>query len=305
MTTIAIFGLALISNAQVPNYVPSDGLVGWWPFNGNANDLSVNNNNGVVYGGAVLAPDRFNNPNSAYSYDGINDYISCNRTVQTAFSAACWCKINVVQEFNPLIDAFDANWEIQIKNISPTYYSWTTPLVYSEYVSTSTLTNNIWQHIVYTFADNIAKLYINGSFVEQFTCTPILAGDGIYNFGSSLSGGDQYLNGSLDDIGIWNRALNEEEITSLYFGSSVGINEVSQSNLFSVFPNPVQNEINVNLDPKLVGSLFAIYDITGKSVKTGKINSENTTIEINDLSGGIYTFSVGENKKQTFKVVKE
>jgi hypothetical protein len=112
-------------------------------------------------------------------------------------------------------------------------------------------------------------------------------------------------NGSLDDIGFWNRALTEEEIASLYFGSSLGVNEVSNSNLFSVFPNPAKNEINVNLDPKLVGSLFAIYDNTCRAVKTGKINSENTTIELNDLLVGIYTFIVGENKKQTFKVIKE
>ena len=93
--------------------------------------------------------------------------------------------------------------------------------------------------------------------------------------------------------------------TSLFSGSPLGINEDLQSNLFSVFPNPAQNVINVNLDAKLVGSVFAIYDNIGKVVKKGKINSVNTTIEINDLSGGIYTFSVGENKKQTFKVIKE
>jgi hypothetical protein len=34
--------------AQVPSYVPTNGLVGWWPFNGNANDESGNGNNGTV-----------------------------------------------------------------------------------------------------------------------------------------------------------------------------------------------------------------------------------------------------------------
>jgi hypothetical protein len=111
--------------------------------------------------------------------------------------------------------------------------------------------------------------------------------------------------GYIDDTGIWNRALTEEEITTLYFGSALGINEVSQSNLFSVFPNPAQSEINVNIDSKLVGSVFTIYDNSGKVVKSGKLNSANTTIELNDLSGGIYTFNLGENRKQTFKVIKE
>src|SRR5664280_1057369 len=39
------------------------GLVGYWPFNGNANDLSGNGNNGTVYGGATLTSDRFGNAN--------------------------------------------------------------------------------------------------------------------------------------------------------------------------------------------------------------------------------------------------
>jgi hypothetical protein len=111
--------------------------------------------------------------------------------------------------------------------------------------------------------------------------------------------------GKLDDIGIWNRALTEQEVTSLYSGSSLGVSEVSQSNLFSVFPNPAQSLINVNIEANLVGSVFTIYDNIGKAVKTGKLNSLNTTIDVNDLSGGIYSFNVGGNSKQTFKVIKE
>ena len=49
---------------QVPSYVPTNGLVGYWPFNGNANDESGNGNNGTV-NGATLTTDRFGNSNSA------------------------------------------------------------------------------------------------------------------------------------------------------------------------------------------------------------------------------------------------
>jgi hypothetical protein len=55
----------------------------------------------------------------------------------------------------------------------------------------------------------------------------------------------------------------------------------------------------------LLGSVYIVYDNTGKLALTGKINSENTVIELGNLSDGIYLFSVGENLKQTFKVVKE
>ncbi|MBT5931868.1 MAG: hypothetical protein HOH34_00865, partial [Flavobacteriales bacterium] len=40
--------ISFISFSQVPNYVPTDSLVGWWGFNGNANDESGNGNDGTV-----------------------------------------------------------------------------------------------------------------------------------------------------------------------------------------------------------------------------------------------------------------
>jgi hypothetical protein len=94
-------------------------------------------------------------------------------------------------------------------------------------------------------------------------------------------------------------------IAILTVNNNVGINKVSQSNLFSVYPNPANSQINVKADAKLLGSIYTAYDNTGKVVLSGKINSENTIIDLGNLSGGIYIFSVGENLKQTFKVIKE
>jgi hypothetical protein len=71
---LAIF-IALACNAQPPSYVPTNGLVGWWPFNGNANDESGNGNNGEV-NGASLGQDRTGAANAAYSFDGVNDRIT-------------------------------------------------------------------------------------------------------------------------------------------------------------------------------------------------------------------------------------
>ena len=75
MTVVAFFAITTITLAQVPTYVPTSGLVGWWPFNGNANDESINGNNGVV-NGPILTTDRFGNSNKAYSFDGVNDNIN-------------------------------------------------------------------------------------------------------------------------------------------------------------------------------------------------------------------------------------
>ena len=77
--TALLFIFTLNVFSQVPNYVPTNGLVGYWPFNGNANDESGNGNNGTV-NGATLTTDRFGNANSAYSFDGVDDYIQTNYT---------------------------------------------------------------------------------------------------------------------------------------------------------------------------------------------------------------------------------
>jgi hypothetical protein len=58
----------------------NDGLVAYYPFNGNANDKSGNGNHGTVHG-ATLTEDRFGNADSAYNFDGVYDYIEIKNTV--------------------------------------------------------------------------------------------------------------------------------------------------------------------------------------------------------------------------------
>ena len=73
--TFFLFTFYFASNAQIPSFVPTNGLVGYWPFNGNANDESGNGNNGVV-NGATLTSDRFGNAGKAYNFSASErDYI--------------------------------------------------------------------------------------------------------------------------------------------------------------------------------------------------------------------------------------
>lgn len=51
-------------------------LIAYYPFNGNADDATGNGNNGIPMNGVKLTTDRFGNPNSAYLFDGVDDYIA-------------------------------------------------------------------------------------------------------------------------------------------------------------------------------------------------------------------------------------
>ena len=87
---IALFFVSNVMGQNVPTYVPTNGLLGWWPFNGNANDESGNGYNGTV-NGASLSADRFGNSNKSYEFDGIDDYIKTT-LIQgsiTSYSISC------------------------------------------------------------------------------------------------------------------------------------------------------------------------------------------------------------------------
>lgn len=64
-----LFLLSFIGLSIVFSQIPTSGLVAYYPFNGNANDLSGNSYNGTV-DGATLTLDRFGNANNAYYFDG-------------------------------------------------------------------------------------------------------------------------------------------------------------------------------------------------------------------------------------------
>jgi hypothetical protein len=212
--TTALLSLSTLS--QVPNYVPTNGLVGYWPFNGNANDESGNGNNGTV-NGASLTSDRFGVVNSAYSFDGINDEVFANRIAQSSFSFSGWYNLNANQQYSPIIDAYNGNWELLIESLTPTFVKWISlPNVYEEYFTSQSSNINTWYHLVCSFSNNQVAIFLNGSLIQTFNNISLINTNGLYYFGKSYSGTIQYLNGKLDDIGIWNRALTACEIQDLY-----------------------------------------------------------------------------------------
>jgi hypothetical protein len=94
-------------------------------------------------------------------------------------------------------------------------------------------------------------------------------------------------------------------VALLTVNNNIGVNEFTQDNLFSIYPNPAQTILNVKADSKLIGSNYQILDNVGRVVFTGNLNSQNSTIELVNLSSGIYMFSVGKNINQTFKIIKQ
>ena len=244
--TLLLGVTALTAFTQVPSYVPTIGLVGYWPFNGNANDESGNGNNGTV-NGATLTIDRNGLANKAYGFDG-SDWIevmnSASIQPSTAFSISAWVFVESSQpslggNYTRIINKNHseaqnfATYQL-ITGLNTGYgkagvcirtgsgisggaagiYTWTGA------------TNNVigqYQLIVGTYNGSELKIYQNGTLSSSVNHTGNLFYDsGNLWFGRGKSGSapgtDMFFNGKIDDVGMWNRALTQTEITDLYNG---------------------------------------------------------------------------------------
>ena len=192
---------------------PTDGLIAYYPFNGNANDESGNGNNGTV-NGAVLATGRKGGANHAYEFTkGEDDYISIDGVGHLAYiSISLWGKV---------ISGSNMGWVSKGQGSTQGDYSMKSS---TNIAVTTNGTINIqgnatltdWNHVVYTYDGANARLYINSVLVD--TSTSIASLDN--NF-SSIRLGQYYnsgfsLNGYLDDARIYNRALDQDEIDLLF-----------------------------------------------------------------------------------------
>ena len=70
------------------------------------------------------------------------------------------------------------------------------------------------------------------------------------------------------------------------------------------YPNPVTNEFYLTVNPQFIGSQYVVFDKLGKTVLTGKIDSENKLISFQELAKGFYLVCLGEQMQRTLKVIK-
>jgi hypothetical protein len=237
---INLIGLSGILNAQIP----TDGLVGYWPFNANANDESGNGHDGTV-NGATLTTDRFGNQNSAYSFDGVNDDILTTFVGilgNTSRTISAWVKTETLNDFGTIVtygSVTSANggtdrFMCELRNDGIEGVS--LDIDGSRMTYASDVTSSNWHFYTWVFDNTISnsvsdiKIYVDGvkltDLAESYIPFPAAGiintiSDEPVRFASMNS--TEYFNGSLDDIRIYNRALTETEIGDLYYEDSNGL----------------------------------------------------------------------------------
>ena len=215
--------------------VPVDGLIAYYPFNGNANDESGNGNDGTVYG-ASLTTDRYDNANSAYSFNGIDNYIFVDPAFilsngEGTFSA--WAKFNdltQIQYLGFIGDEHSSSYYISLLRFDPNHQTMSiythNPKSNGYLVGNTIINQDVYYHLVMTSDGSKWDIYING-VKETLTSlvgenTGAWAGD-LFSVDDFMLGAlrfqvpydPAFFNGTLDDVRVYDRALSEEEILLL------------------------------------------------------------------------------------------
>jgi hypothetical protein len=254
LLTLLLIGSISLYAQTVPSYVPTNGLVGWWPFNGNANDQSGNGNHGIPTN-VSFDTNQYGILNSAIYLSG-NGYIelpSLSTINIDNHSFSGWFKSNLstLQLLVYKVDVGTANDEGFGLYIDPTILNGN--LGYSVKLngncnpgngwiranSNSTVIPNTYYHIAGVTNSDSVMLYINGQIVKK-TLRPIGLVD---NCSSSVWLGRDWptnspynFSGNIDEFGIWNRALNHQEIRNIFNECNDSLEFQPQN--FTAYSNP-------------------------------------------------------------------
>ncbi len=254
--------MGLNLSAQVPNYVPTEGLVAWYPFNGNASDESGNEQDGEIVG-AQLTVDRFGLSESAYSFDhtrieiensATNDqfktisfwFMSSSPGIQVAFKQNIYVghgyeRVSCAIQWNGTHfagkEVCNAAW--QYDNVG------------------GDVNDGIWHHYVGILDSTQKRLYIDGTFLDESEFNPEnMCSGGDLIIGQEWDGVPYDFIGDLDDFGFWDRALTEEEIQALWNAPALvpGCTESTACNF--------NEEANIEDDS-------CVYPLFGEDCETG------------------------------------
>lgn len=321
LSLLAIFTLLTTLHAQVPSYVPTNGLVGWWPFNGNANDESGNGNNGTVNGPALIS-DRDGVPSAALSFDGINDLVTIPHSSSLTFGGqqitiSFWVLLPVYQNNGKANNCiYKASYPgLQPFGLRCWFYNIGGSSSIGMYIANGSYNTarsvggnyqqdiglNVWKNVVYTNDNIILNYYVDGVLVASTNNAGTTIGqstDPLYFGGPNQpnQNTDGYFAGHLDDIGIWNRALTPAEIQGLY--------NAGQPPTPCISPDPVSftglstsyttSDGPVTLTGTPSGGVFIGPGVTGSTFSPAVAGEGSHSIS--------YTYLDGDNCVNTFSL---
>jgi hypothetical protein len=235
-------GVETLEDRTVPTGVAApSGLVSWWTGNNTAADVK-GVHNGTLVGGATFAPGKVG---QAFSFDGINDTV----TLAGAFGGGpeatleAWVKTTGTNsDLQAIISATESQFvHLQLASFgnNVAYTDGTTVgLPFIPQTPTDT-----WRHVAFTIKSGDSHLYVDGNLVGSSAVTySTLSPTSTFRIGSGYTGA-RFFKGQIDEVAYYDRALNVDEVQSIYRAGSGG---KVLSPIAADFPNAYEGPTGTN-----------------------------------------------------------
>jgi hypothetical protein len=268
LLALIFIGITLISTAQVEN-----GLVAKYSFN-NGNSIDETGTNHAIVSGATLTTDRFGNVNKAYSFDGVDDYITLGDVSEfqmgtSDFTISVWVYYTASQQSTIFSkrDGISSNYNMyaltvmadpQFGGASENIWGFLRSSNSNDRPIDGGVQSGVWHNIVlhHDYSDS-TSIFVDGNFIGKSTVSLTGDFDIIGNplvLGYAAEANANFYNGKIDDVRIYNRALTTLEIDSLF------------------------NEVNPNTVVDLENGLVAKYTFNNENANDESGNGNHGTI---------------------------
>lgn len=206
------------------------GLVGWWPLHeqsGDAADLSGNNNTGTVNGATQGVAGK--GGLTAYSFDGSDDYIDIDegRDSQSVYTFTAWVNANTLNSEDTVISLSNTQvlaYEFKSSNgFNSAVFDGSSWSVATSGVSAT----NEWLHLAYQYDGSDLRIFVNGAESGLTTGVAPRAMNSEETIGARFINGSNF-NGTIADVRIYNRALSQSEIQTLYEWGAAGLGSIPE-----------------------------------------------------------------------------
>lgn len=316
VSTIFLLLFALIANAQISN----EGLLAYYPFDGNVLDLGPNNYDGSLASGS-FGDDENGNPNAALLLNGVNDFVDLStfapiyRENLNKISIYFKVKFDKIDDDQTILslgnygESLQTNvFEIEYENNRFQIESETGTEAINhelEIDQQNALFDDQWHQILILLDGDSITYCRDNEEIFKGTYTPNESIASHLFLGCFAGSSDQpccFFGGFIDELQFYNRLLRKEELM-------VSNSEIPFLNTATIFPNPANNKVNVSLG-KTYGPIDAILiDAEGKSILLKTLeNIDQFNINL-PLQNGVYFLHLQDrndrNRNHTYKIIKQ
>ena len=210
------------------------GLVAWYPFDGNASDMSGNGNHGTV-NGATLSTDRHGQANKAYSFDGVDDYIDMGDEPEfdgrNSLTISIWVSVSTKgfgsgSDMRPILSKWYSSGSTTLPSRNAYFINARESSIVFQLSSDSANTFsessdyslNKWYHATFVFDQGNVGLHFNGTLENSENVEFSSIGDSsenllVGNWYQTYNSSYKTFHGSIDDIRIYDRALSQKKFS--------------------------------------------------------------------------------------------